>query len=92
LFVWPARLPKADGRRDNWAESALEAMEAARRGWVRMQACMGMGAYEFYTPLAELTPPQWPQMGFQEMLRLAFRGNLIDCLDHIVLRQLRGEV
>jgi hypothetical protein len=92
LFVWPLRLPRADGRRDRWAESALEAAEAAKHDWVRLQADMGLGAYIFYTPIGELPPPQWPDMTLAQALKLAFRNNFIDSRDHLMLRRLRGEV
>ena len=40
-----------------------------------------------------LTEPQWPEESFGDLLRVACSGGkLIDSLDHIVLRQLRGEV
>ena len=92
LFLWNAKLPSPDGRQDRWSESALEAAEAAKEKWVRMQADIGLGAYVFYTPLVELPPPEWPDMTFQHVLKLAFRASLIDSLDHLVLRRLRGEV
>ena len=91
-FIWPLRLPPADGRQDRWSESALEAAEAAKDNWVRLQADMGLGAYVYFTPLGELPPPQWPDMPFAQLLRLAFRSNFIETRDHVVLRRLRGEV
>jgi hypothetical protein len=91
-FLWPLKLPSPDGRQDRWAESALEAAEAATKTWVRMQADMGLGAYVFFTPVGELPPPEWPDMDLRQMLKLAFRNNFIDSFDHIVLRRLRGEV
>jgi hypothetical protein len=91
-FVWPVRLPGPDGRPNRWTDTALEAAAAATKEWVRLQADMGLGGYVFFTPAGELAPPQWPEMAFTEILRLAFRNNFIDSHDHIVLRQLRGEV
>jgi len=91
-FVWPVRLPGPDGRPNRWTDTALEAAAAATSNWVRLQADMGLGGYVFYTPEGQLTDPQWPAMKFTEILRLAFKNNYIDSRDHIVLRQLRGEV
>jgi hypothetical protein len=92
LFIWPAKLPPADGRQDRWSMTALEAAQAAKSTWVRMQADMALGCYVYYTPQAELTSPQWPEMPFGEILKLAFRAHYVDTLGHIVIRQLRGEV
>lgn len=91
-FLWPLKLPSPEGRQDRWAESALEAAEAATKTWVRMQADMGLGGYVFFTPLGELPPPEWPDMDLRQMLKLAFRNTFIDTPDHLVLRRLRGEV
>jgi hypothetical protein len=92
VFLWPAKLPSPDGRQDRWAESALEAAQEATKSWVRLQADMGLGSYVFFTPLAELSPPDWPETDFRQLLKLAYRNNYIDSPDHLVLRRLRGEV
>lgn len=91
-FVWGCRLPGPDGRADEWARSALEAAEIAKRNWVRVQANMGLGAYEVFRATGPLPEPVWPDAPFADLLRTAFKGRLIDTLDHPVLRQLRGEV
>src|SRR5690242_10400294 len=33
VFVWPVRLPNADGRQDNWSRSALQAAELGMQTW-----------------------------------------------------------
>jgi hypothetical protein len=92
LFLWPIRLPGADGKVDAWSQSALEAAQKARAGWVRVAANMALGAYEVWEAPAELAGPDWPDKPFRELLAIAFKGKLIDSLDHPVLRRLRGEV
>ncbi len=91
-FLWGCRLPGADGRADEWSRSALEAAEIAKRNWARVQANMGLGAYEVFRATGSLPDPVWPDVPFADLLRTAFKGRLIDTLDHPVLRQLRGEV
>jgi hypothetical protein len=92
LFCWPARLPGADGRLDAWSQSQLEAIQKARKGWVRVAANMTLGAYEVWEAPGDLGEPDWPDKPFRELLALAFKGKLIDSPDHPVLRKLRGEV
>ena len=92
LFIWPVRLPGADGKVDAWSQSALEAAQMARKSWVRVAANMALGAYDVFQASAELTKPDWPEKPFRELLAVAFKGKLIDALDHPVLRKLRGEV
>jgi hypothetical protein len=92
LFLWPIRLPGPDGKRDEWSRTALEAADLARRGWVRVTANLGLGAYDVFTATGTLPDPDWPALSFRELLRVAFRERFIDSPDHPVLRRLRGEV
>lgn len=91
LFIWPIRLPGVDGKSDPWNESALEAADRAATQWVRLASNRRLGAYE--TTVENISDaPRWPDMPFNELLRIAFKGRVIDTLDHPVLRRLRGEV
>lgn len=90
-FLWPIRLPGADGRHDEWSKSAMEAASIATKGWVRVQANMNLGAYEVYEATGNLGDPEWPKLPFNELLRIAFKDRYIDTLDHPVLKRLRGE-
>ena len=89
LFLWPLRLP--DERGNPWHLSALEASERAKRKWVRVQANMHLGAYDVYEAQDDLGEPAWPDVGFEQILQIAFKKNYIDSYDHLVLKRLRGE-
>ena len=90
VFVWPLRLPDAD-RPLAWHLSALEAASHAEVQWTRIQANMGLGAYEIHTAEGITDEPKWPKMLMNEILEIAFKNKIIDRLDHFVLKQLRGE-
>jgi len=92
LFIWPIRLPRPDGRFDDWNQSALEAAELATTTWVRVVANRDLGAYKVFTSSAELPEPEFPDIPFSELLRTAFKDRYIASLDHPVLKRLRGEV
>ncbi|MBM3982555.1 MAG: hypothetical protein FJ304_20250 [Planctomycetes bacterium] len=92
LFIWPCRLPGSDGKLDEWSRSALEATTHARRGWVRVQSNMNLGAYEVSAAGGNIPDPDWPATSFADLLRIAFKDRLIETLDHPVLRRLRGEL
>jgi len=92
LFLWPIRLPGADGKIDEWSRTALEAAELAARGWIRVAANLSLGAYDVMQATGQFSNPQWPQASFADLLRVAFKGRYITSLDHSVLRRLRGEV
>jgi hypothetical protein len=91
VFLWPIRLPGADGRHDDWSKSALEAATIGTKGWIRVQANMSLGAYEVVDAPGNLGEPEWPKLTLNDLLRIAFRDRFIDSLDHPVLRRLRGE-
>jgi hypothetical protein len=92
VFLWPVRLPRSDGKSDEWSRSALEAAEMARTNWVRIAANMSLGAYEVTVATAPLPEPNWSLPPMKELLRVAFKDKYIDGLDHPVIRKLRGEV
>jgi hypothetical protein len=91
VFLWPLKLPNADGRTDHWSASALEACQMATGQWVRVAANMSLGAYDVFSATATLPPPTWPELSFGELLKIAFKSRYIDTLDHPVLLKLRGE-
>lgn len=92
LSLLPVRLPGTDGRLDEWNRSLMEAVERAKRKWIRISANMHLGAYEVFEATANLPDPEWPQLSFKEILRLAFKDRFINTPDHPVIRKLRGEV
>ena len=92
VFLWPVRLQGSDGKWDEWNRSAMEAAQLATKGWVRIAANMSLGAYEVFEATAELPEPEWPDIGFQKLLEVAFKDRFIRDLDHAVIRRLRGAV
>ena len=92
LTLWPIRLPGEDGRHDEWNRSALEAAEMAQKRWIRVAANMGLGAYEVFEAVSNLPEPEWPEVEFQEILRIGFKDRFITSLDHPVVRRLQGEM
>ncbi len=92
LTLWPVRMPGEDGRLDEWNASALEAAAMAKDRWVRVSANMALGAYEVYEATGDLPEPEWPDLEFSEILKVAFKDRFITDLDHPVIRKLRGEL
>lgn len=90
LFIWRVKLPGADGRSNTWTDSALQIAKAAEATWCRMVSDTANGIYTHYEPTTELPDPKWSPLSFHEIIRIAFRGRLIDSLDHPVLQDLRG--
>jgi len=67
----------------------LEAAAVAKSKWVRVAWSGETRNYE--VSVAEIqAEPKWPAESIQELLKIAFRGRIIDDVNHPVLRQLRG--
>jgi hypothetical protein len=91
VFFWPVRLPSPDGRDMNWWKSAREAAALATRDWIRVRANMNLGAYEISIAETAMPEPEWPELGFWDLIKIAFRDHLIDRIDHPVIQRLRGQ-
>jgi hypothetical protein len=90
LFLWSVRIPPADAKDNAWWQSSREGAELAMKSWVRVKANMSLGAYEITSAASLMAEPEWPEQSFQELLRIAFKDRLVDCLDHPVVKRLRG--
>jgi hypothetical protein len=91
IFLWPVRMPAADGRVIEWHRSAMEHAERAMTRWIRVITNMDLGAYEAIEAPGNLPDPEWPDYTFDDLLRIGFRERIISGFDHPVLKRLRGE-
>jgi hypothetical protein len=91
VSLWPAKLPGADGRSNSWNESALAAAKLAESRWIRMAANLPGGMYDVFEAAGELSEPTWPELTFQQILKLCFKDRFIQSIDHAAIRALRGE-
>ena len=90
LSLWPVPLPEPDGREMEWHRSAREAAALATGQWIRCRANLSLGAYEIFQAESCMSNPKWPDLSFQEIIRIAFRDRLIASMDHPVIKRLRG--
>ncbi len=89
-FLWPVRLPGSDGKSHGSWDSQRAAAERATSEWLRIQWNKEAGAYDMFVAPGLTDEPTWPDMSFDELLKLAFKGRLIDSADHLVVKKLRG--
>ena len=89
-FLWPVRLPAPDDRKSEWSRSERIGAELAMTQWVRTRANMSLGAYEHHIAEGVMADPVWPDISFQELLRIAFRDRMVTSIDHPVVKRLRG--
>ncbi len=90
LFLWAVPLPGPDGRANPWHQSAHDIAGRAMERWVRMVPDQAAGMYQLLVAADRIAEPEWPDLTFPGVLKLAFRERLIDSADHPVVRRLRG--
>jgi hypothetical protein len=91
VFFWPIRLPGSDGKDLDWWRSGREAAELAMKGWLRVKANLNLGAYDIFQAECTMAEPEWPALGYWDLIRIAFRDHLVDRIDHPVIKRLRGQ-
>jgi len=91
VALWPLKLER-DGKLNPWHESALEAARLAEEQWISLRADMSLGSYQIFVATAELPEPEWPEQTFSELIRLGFKGMIVDKPDHALIQQLTGAV
>ena len=91
-FLIPVILPSEDGQWNSWHESLAQGVEMAKDYWVRLVANKSINAYDINQATAPLPDPVWPATTMEELIKVAFRGKIIDNPDHPVIRALLGAV
>lgn len=91
-FLWALRMAGLDGQWNPWHESAFQAAEVAKSRWVRIESDRAAGCYVPHVANSRLADPVWPvDLTMNDYLRLAFGDRLIQDVNHLVLKKLRGE-
>jgi len=74
-----------------WYASAIEMMRLALNGWIKVEANMSAGGYDYYPAPMKIADPDWtPLPPFDELLTLAFRGRIIDNANHPAILRMLG--
>ncbi len=91
VFLWPVRLPKGDGRTDQFMASDIAIAKLAESKWTRRQWVPENKSHKVSTANGLTDFPVWPDTTFQKLIETAFQDKFIRDLDHPILRRLRGE-
>jgi hypothetical protein len=92
LHLWHVKLPGPDGKHNEYHRSAAEAALLAMKHWVRLTANLSLGAYEVSEATGKLPEPEWPDIPFHDILKIAFKDHIVDRADHPLVQRLRGQV
>jgi hypothetical protein len=62
----------------------------AQTHWIRVIPNQEIGAYEALQAADNLSEPEWPELKFWDLIKIAFKDYLITDLNHPVVKRLRG--
>lgn len=92
VFLIPVPRPGESGSRNPWHESLFQALELAKENWIRIGANMHTGGYDVFEAQVALSEPDWPDHDIGKLVEVAFRGKIIQSLEHPVIQGLLGRV
>lgn len=90
--LWPVKAPTEEGKLDSWNESATNIVNEHSEKWIRLRSNRSLGAYDCVIAKGEIPDPDWPEITYEEVVEKAFKGKIIDDIDHPMLKNLRGEL
>lgn len=86
----PVPLPDESGRRNNWHESLLQAVNIAKENWVRVVANMPAGCNDVMVAQNVPDQPHWSEHSMEQLVEIAFRGKVITDVNHPLIQGLLG--
>jgi hypothetical protein len=91
FFLWCNPLEDPDGNWNSWHASAHDMKALAAKSWVRFKSNKQLGGYEVWDPRGEQPPdPEWPDISWNDIVRLAFRRHLVEVETHPLINRLMG--
>lgn len=92
FFLWPIKLPRQDGRKNEWHSSVIKVAQQAENNWVKVYANMSLGQYQAEKAIGDIPEPEWPKESFQEIIKIAFKDKYINSVDHPIFKRLKGAI
>src|ERR1039458_3198576 len=88
VWLWATTVPD-ELKPNSWHASALECADKAKTYWTRIVANNKLKINE--ATISEIDSEfEWPKHTFEELLQVAFKGKIIDTMEHPVIRRLQG--
>lgn len=86
--------PDRAGNLSRYHITRMEAYEAAKSQWIRMQANQEAGYYTWALAEDILPDPVWPKKPetLEDAMEIAFKGFIIDSLEHPEIKKLKGKL
>jgi hypothetical protein len=90
LGLWPVGFPNEE-RENAWIDSARDAAINHAGKWINIRSDLTANRYLLSEPISPLPAPAAPALPLSKLLAIAFKGRVIDSVDHPLMRELRGD-
>lgn len=90
FFLWCSPLEDEEGNWNSWHASAHDMKGFAAVSWIRVQSNKQLGGYEPNDPKVQPPDPEWPDISWGDIVRLAFRRHLVEVESHPLINRLLG--
>jgi len=91
LALWPVKLPNDSGELHSYPESAHDCARKARKQWIRIESDRHASQYVPVPLKRQKDDLKWPEFSESKWLKLGFKDQLIDSLDHPIVQELELE-
>jgi hypothetical protein len=86
--LWPLKLNPPDGKANPWNTSALNILELAGTGWVRIVSLKGHYRHQVSKKTFAEVPPRFTNRSFEALVDIAFKDRVVATLDHEIWDEL----
>jgi hypothetical protein len=80
--LWPLKLNPPDGKSNAWNTSALNILELAESGWLRIVSIKKHYRHQPSKKTLKEVPPKFTSRSFQDLIGIAFKDRIVTTLDH----------
>ena len=92
-FLWELGLPTpgSNARANQWHLTRMQCAKVAVDSWIRPQADMSAGGYNYEEPLASISVEiDWGPASFKDRILIAYKDRMISDADHPVVKDYVG--
>jgi hypothetical protein len=86
--MWPLRINMPDRRANAFNTTAMNIMELATKGWVRIVSTKKHYRHQISKKTLEEVPPKWTDRSFNDLVRIVTKDRVVNTLNHEIWDEL----
>ena len=89
-FLLAVPQPDMEGKWNNWHQSLSEAVDVAKKKWIRLEPDKIAQGYNIIYAAGSFGEPEWPNMTIDQYIETAFKSRQIIDENHPKIKELKG--